>query len=296
MEYRWPFLVLLAVCVAPSVHAIEGWAVIVEMNEFPEPYGDIPVNYLNSGRLTELLLSQGWKEGQINRSKGAIFSEDIESLLGWLEEKSGKDDILIFYIFTHGGWMSKVLEWNEWFPEAWMDLNASRKLLIVDTCNSGSYIQNLSRVPEGHISISGCSRGEVEWAGLEEEGLPIIGSVWNFYLTSAFLNQSADNNSDGYVSVEEAQRWASEETRAYMADMVFSDPDFLDLYHQEGIYPERMEGYPNPLIFDNYGGELVLALDYYVSQSVDWVVLVILLLMAILGTWPSILSPESFRG
>ena len=42
-----------------------GWAVLLEMNEFPEGWSDLPVEFINSERLQTALLNFGWRSDHI---------------------------------------------------------------------------------------------------------------------------------------------------------------------------------------------------------------------------------------
>lgn len=247
---------------------VEGWAAVIDMNEFPDPYTDIPVDYLNSERMMNLLLDGGWDRDHIYLCREETTVEKLKEILDWLEINSDGDDLVLLYIFTHGGWMSKVLNWSEWVPGRWIDIASTRKLLIVDTCNSGRFIAPFRNLTSSHLFLSGCSEGEVEWAGLEEEGLPIIGSVWAYYLTKAFTDLGADLNQDGWISVEEAYNSSVEATQSYMRKEVFQVPEFLEMYHEIGVYPEQCGNYPNPVMMDSYEGEMILNLSFYISEPI----------------------------
>jgi hypothetical protein len=115
--------------------------------------------------------------------------------------------------------------------------------------------------------MSACSGTEYAWAGLEEEGLPILGSVWGHFLTNALTNSSADYNNDGWISAEEAFEHALPLTQGYMDNYVFGVQEFLEMYHAFGVFPAKIGGYPNPTIIDGLQGDLILDLSYYVREN-----------------------------
>ena len=41
--------------------SVGGWAVFLEMNEFPEGWSDLPVEFINSERMQTTLFSLGWQ-------------------------------------------------------------------------------------------------------------------------------------------------------------------------------------------------------------------------------------------
>lgn len=242
---------------------VRGWAAVLEMNYFPEPFTDIPIGYINSERIVSLLIGMGWQRDHIYLFHGNITPSKLKDALNWLGNRSDAEDIALLYIFTHGSWMSRVLHWNDWFAQRWRGIPSERKLVIVDTCNSGGFISNLGNET---TALSGCGPGEVEWAGLEEEGLPVIGSVWTYFLVQAFLNRSSDADQDGWISVEEAFNSSVVSTQRYMKQWVFSVPKFLKMYHDIGIYPERIGPYPNPVILGPDPSKMILDLSFYASE------------------------------
>ena len=182
----------------------------------------------------------------------------VQEAVEWLTNSTDSDDIALLYIFTHGMWMRNVLHWNDWFPLEWEKLNTLKKILIVDTCLAEEFIDPIRNDPSPHISLACCSADEASWAGLEEEGLPIIGSVWNYYFTKALCNASADWDFNGFVSVEEAFNFSTPLVQRYMNETVFAVPEFLESYHDIGIYPENYDAYPHPVMDNGYPDQLVI--------------------------------------
>jgi hypothetical protein len=265
-----PALLILWVLAGPSpslaAGEVEGWAVVIEMNDFPEPYSDIPVDHLNSERVRDVLLSLGWDEDRIRVWTQEIRTEDLSALIDWLITSSDADDLVLLYVFTHGNWMSEILHWNEWVPQRWANIPSQRRVMIVDTCKAGSFTDSLGG-DDGQLLMSACSGTEYAWAGIEEEGLPVLGSVWGHFLTNALTNSSADYNHDGWISAEEAFKHALPLTQGYMDNYVFGVQEFLEMYHAFGVFPAKIGGYPNPTIIDGLQGDLILDLSYYVREN-----------------------------
>ena len=237
---------------------VDRWAVLLEMNEFPEGWSDLPVEFINSQRMQTALFSLGWESGSIYIVNNNLSIQVVQEAVEWLINNTDSDDIALLYIFTHGMWMRNVLQWNDWFPHEWEKLNTSTKILIVDTCFAEEFIDPIRDDLLPHISLASCSADEVSWAGLEEEGLPIIGSVWSYYFTNALCNSSADLDSNGFVSTEEAFNFSKPLVQRYMNETVFAVPEFLESYHDIGIYPEDYDVYPHPVIDDRHPDQLVI--------------------------------------
>jgi len=250
---------------------IDGWAVLLEMNEFPEGWSDMPVEFINSERMQTALFSLGWQSDHVHVIHDNLTISVVQEAVGWLVNNTDYGEIALLYIFTHGTWMRNVLLWNDWFPAEWERLNTSKKVLMVDTCRAEACIEPIRNDSSPHISLAHCSAHEVGWAGLEEEGLPIIGSVWNYYFCNALLNSSADLNDDGYVSIEEAFNFSTPLVQRYMNETVFAVPEFLEMYHDIGIYPENYDAYPHPVMDDQYPEQLNLDLRPHWTTSFDFI-------------------------
>jgi hypothetical protein len=236
----------------------DGWAVLLEMNYFPEGWSDLPVDFINSKRLQTALVSLGWQEDHIYVVNGDLTTTVVLEAVEWLKNNSDADDVSVLYIFTHGVWMRNVLSWNAWFPNAWEQLNSSKKVLLIDTCFAEEFLEPIRSYSLPHISLGCCSADEVSWAGVEEEGLPIIGSVWNYYFADALRNSSADLDENGLVSIEEAFNFSTPLVQRYMNETVFAVPEFLESYHAIGIYPEEYDAYPHPVMDDCYSDQMVI--------------------------------------
>jgi hypothetical protein len=104
---------------------------------------------------------------------------------------------------------------------------------------------------------------EYGWVGIPEEGDPIVGSPFLYYLVPAFGDDAADANGDDVVSVEEAFAAAVPPTQAYYRDVVFG-------HHPENVAAfETLQGqldpndFPHPDLIDEYSEELILDLSRY---------------------------------
>ncbi len=150
------------------------WAVLLEMNDFPAGWSDLPVGYINTQRMQAALLDIGWQNDHINIVNGNLALSLVQEAIDWLKSNADQDDTVLLYIFTHGGWMRNVLIWNSWFPSEWKLLNSSKKILMIDTCYAEEFLKFTRDDSYPHISLGCCSENEVSWAGVEEEELPII--------------------------------------------------------------------------------------------------------------------------
>jgi hypothetical protein len=241
--------------------SVDGWAVLLEMNEFPEPWSDMPLDFINSERMQTTLLRLGWKRDHIYEVRDNLTIEVVQDAVEWLVNNTDSDDIALLHILTHGSWMRSMLLWNDWFPDEWERIT-SRKVLMVLSCSAEEFIEPVRNDLSPHISLACCSVNEAGWVGTEEEGLPILGSVWNYYLTNALCNSSADLDNGGFISIEEAFSFSTPLCQKYMNETVLAVPEFLEMYHDIGIYPENYDVFPHPVMDDQYPGQLCLDLQY----------------------------------
>ncbi len=243
---------------------IERWAVLAEKDDYSDIPGEqnLPVDYINVDQLKQLLLENGWDESHILDLR-EFSKDDIEQSLQWLAENADDVDTVLFYITGHDTYLNDFLEWGNLFPHRWAEIPSNSRILIVDTCRAATFTQLIDDDPRPHISIAVVAEDEFAWSGLEEEGLPIIGSVFVHYFVAAFSDLRADADDNGMISVQEAVQMAEIEQRNYMHDVVFKVPELIDIYHQHGAYPDQDPDFPH-VILDDAIGESV-----YLSASQD---------------------------
>ena len=251
---------VVAVSFIPSVSATgifqdtrDGWAAIMEINEYPEGWTDIPTDYNDTHRWVDTLTTLGWQESHILIVNEAFDLAQVVGAIQFLIDNTDENDIALLYLAAHGMWLNNTIAQNDTFVDKWEEVPSQNKLLCIDSCIAGRFTELVANDPTPEIAISAVSANEFGWAGIEEEGLPIIGNVWNYFFTNALLNISADTDSNGDVSVEEAYDFAYPLSRTYYEDYVYP-------YSSE---IEQMNNFvaPHPGMDDNYEGELSLRLE-----------------------------------
>lgn len=262
------FLALVSGCYLsePSNHTVDGWAVLAEKDEYEPPHADLMVEYINIARMRQALEKSGWDPGHIHDLR-EFERETLEAELDWLEDSADENDIVILYVASHGDYLSGEVIWHEFFAEEWAQIPSQRRLLHVQACKAENFIDDLADDPEPHLSVAAVARNELAWAGLEEEGLPIIGGVFTYYFTGALDDPAADEDGNGLVSVQEAAQLADEQQREYMQDVVLAVPEFVEMYHQAFYYPEKDPTYPHVIVDDAIGEPFYLAPDAQPDNS-----------------------------
>lgn len=230
---------------------VEGWAVLMETNDYPEGYDDLPVDFVDIERMQTMLQSHGWSLNHILVKKDGITSETIKEGVAFLKSNADHNDIVVFYIASHGGYLRHDLKWNTTFPPLWEEIKTPKRLLIVDSCFAASFLPESDR---SLISIASVSEKESGWAGVPEEGLPIEGFVFTYYFCESM---------SGQVSVEEGFSTCVPQVQKYMKEVVY--PEFKDVYPAEHYY--NMYD-PHPVMVDQYPGSFFLEVKQNAPLSV----------------------------
>ncbi|TFG33551.1 hypothetical protein EU527_07755 [Candidatus Thorarchaeota archaeon] len=276
------FTMVVALLLIPSVSAFgtsqdtrDGWAAIMEINYYPEGWTDIPTNYNDTHRWVDTLTSLGWQESHILIVNEAFDLAQVVEAIQFLIDNTDENDIALLFIAAHGMWLNNTIAQNDTFVHKWEEIPSQNKLLCISSCLAGRFTELVADDPNPQIAISAVDADEYSWAGLVEEGLPIIGCVWNYFFTNALLNITADTDFNNDVSVEEAFDFAYPLTRAYYEDYVYP-------YSYECKLLNNFVA-PHPGMDDNYEGELSLRLEGTTSLT-EPVVIFDLGLVAILAS------------
>lgn len=224
----------------------EGWAVLLEMNDYPNQITDLSTGFSDTAKWNATLHTLGWQTHHIQFYQGFLDQNVGEAALQFLALNADENDIVLFFIFSHGSWIRDHMQWHLWFPTQWDGLLSQEKLLVVSACNSEEIIEPLNNDPASHIHIAAAQKdGGFAWAGLPEEGLPIVGEVFNHFFTNALVNASADQDSNGEICVEEAFAFASPLSQTYITTVVFpAFPDYADTCNNTAPQPVIDDGYP----------------------------------------------------
>jgi 7,8-dihydropterin-6-yl-methyl-4-(beta-D-ribofuranosyl)aminobenzene 5'-phosphate synthase len=223
---------------------------------------DLLVDHISITRLRDALTNAGWMPAHIREIKEFDQASLLEGL-DWLEEVADQDDVVFVYVASHGRYLRDVMVWDEFFPEQWAQIPSHRRLLVIDSCQAGNYIDVVKDDPEPYLAIGAVAGDEYGWCGLEEEGLPIIGGVFTYYFAAALSDPEADSDENGYISAQEAAQLAEAQQRTYMHEVVFAVPQFVQDYHDIGVYPDEDPDFPDVVLSEEAGEPLYLNLEAY---------------------------------
>ena len=188
------------------------------------------------------LIHHGWNADHIKTIVIENFRNDVEAGLEWLDSMEDMDDTIMIMYTGHTK------------PFSFFDPSncASQKIVMIfQSCYSGKAIDALKG--EGRVILTSSDREHPSYAlGRCRNSLFVYflvdetgchSSAWGFPTPNigkdgAFAREDCDLNKDGWVSAEEAFKWAS-----YWTD-----------YHREhfGYEPQY------PQLYDGYDGELLV--------------------------------------
>lgn len=254
-------LVLAAACAAPPKPAdgrCDGRALLVERNAYAAyDLPDLDVEHVNVARMERVLRSAGWPAERIRvlrEPSPAEFRREVRAL----RDRLDGDDLVLLYFFGHGEWLDGPVGWDDFFPDAWADLPAARRVLVLDVCRAGALLGPLADDPRPQLLIGAVEADEAAWAGERDEGLPILGAVFTRYFTAAFTDPTADADGDGRVSCQEAAHYADPRQREYIQSRVLTEPRFVEAFHAAGVHPERDPAFPRVVVSDSLGNPVLL--------------------------------------
>ncbi len=242
---------------------VDGWAVLAQKDDYSDvEMTDLPVDHIGITTMRRVLEDAGWEPNHI-RDLREFDRESLQHDLDWLAENADEDDVVFLYVAAHGRYLRDVLDWDQFFAGEWEQIPSHRRLLVIDSCQAANYTGVISGDASPYLSIAAVAGDEYGWSGLEEEGLPIIGGVFTHYFGEAFGDPNADTDENGLISVQEAALMAEGQQRSYMHDVVFGVPEFVEMYHRGGSFPDQDPTFPDVVIDDAIGEPLYLILDAY---------------------------------
>lgn len=225
-------------------------AVVVGLSEFKYDLSEYVPGEMDAKEIAEEL-SFMWGDDNV---KLLINSEATKkgiksAIYDWLDPKEGKGDTVLFFFSGHGireyispydasgnfeSWLSSR-EISKWLNI----LGAERVVVVLNTCYSGSFIDNLSR--DGRVIIT-CAEADQECWGVNSEDLRI--GLFPTAIQEAFLLERfimVDSNHDNQVSIEEIFRYAKTGVEGFIKK-----------------YPKFFTSPQHPQIDDRYTGEVII--------------------------------------
>lgn len=233
------------------------WAVLITAGE---PKRDEK----NARDLYNILINHGWNKNNIYYLKeNEATKEAILTVPDWLNDHEiNKEDLIIFYFSMHGGRKEDVppldepdnmdeflipyeqekLNLNEILDEElasmFEEIETENLVIIFETCYSGGMI-------DGTNDLKKTGRVIMTSAKEDESSYPIfLTKSWLFpYYLIKGLKGLADKNCDGYISAEEAFKYAK--IRTIIRSTVYGY--ILFIFHKKLLnqHPQIYDGWPS---------------------------------------------------
>jgi len=239
---------------------VKNWAVIVGISNYLY-LNDLYYCDDDAADIYNRLTGSGWQPANISLlTNSQATKANIQSSLDWMRNSAGSQDLCLFYFSGHGDqgdsdlapvdetdsldeyicpYNSLLYSWDNDIRDdeldAWMSQITARKVVVIDSCNSGGFIKSkfgnatgkfsaaatyVEVAPElvdgfardvnktGFITLTACDDDETsrEYPALQN-------GVFTYYFDQG-LSGSADLNSNG-VSAEEAFAYTSPMVQSY---------------------------------------------------------------------------------
>jgi len=243
------------------------WAVIVGVSNYNDPGIDVlPYAINDANNIYTQLLDSGWAPDHIKLlTDSQATKANIEDAIDWMGEHASINDVCLFFFSGYGTYSIDDLPPDEeadghdeficpadtqlGFAESairddelatWMDPILAQKVIILDACRSGGFINDFQR--PGYVILTACEedKGAASWDELQH-------SVFTYYILEG-LNGPADSNKDGKISAEELFSYASPRVVEYMVEQ---------------------EQYQQPLLYDGIDGEVIIVLRGKIAADLD---------------------------
>lgn len=242
------------------------------------PNSNEPGSYFcNAIEFRNSLLEIGWSEGDFYY----LFGEDeitipnLQEKMDFLEEKVDENDVVVIFFATHGhGCLRDILNFNDWFHQEFLEIKTDYKVLLIDACHAGEFIEPLIAYLAEESFYAMASVSSVEFAiGFGEEDAkdwqysePLFyGIISAHFWSLTLLNQLADLNEDSYISLQEMYNYSLPTIKKIYSEVFEYEPELREFILNNTGY---IDDYPNPLVVENLPEDFSLYLQYF-DKNID---------------------------
>jgi len=251
------------------------YAVVIGVEKFIE-IDDLPEDKLDDGAIdiyNLLIKSKNWEKENIKLLLNENATKDSirDSIVNWLDERETENDVVVYYFSGHSLKMplSKRYKGHAYSCpyditdfqysedkitdielDSWLDeLDSKHVTLILDTCYSGKMT---SLCQKNRVILT--AGGKHFFCGVDESDA-LGNGIFTFFLLQGF-NGIADINNDGWVSAEEAYRYARLPT---IISSIWEEFPFIQEWNNKTI----LWFFQIPRMYDRYPGSIQLVQYQY---------------------------------
>lgn len=214
----------------------------------------------NAIELKNSLLNIGWTDGYFFYLFGneEITKTNLVAKINHLQKVVDKNDVMLVYFGSHGhGCLRDVLDINNWFRAEFLKIKTPYKVLLIDSCHAGEFIQPfeddlssnkfyvMGSVAPNEFAIGFTPDDQVEWIYSEPEFLGIISShFWSLSL----INDHADTNNDSIISMSELYIHSLPTIKKIYNEIFENDTSLASFILDQVGY---LDDYPRPVVLSN---------------------------------------------
>jgi len=235
---------------------VEYWAVIIGIADylyfdsaplFPKPVKGYDLVYSDDDAIKLAdQLSSIWGADHIKllTDSQATKSSIQDAITVWLDSREEANDVVLFYFSGHGQqdsnskyaiWPYNTLansdknEIQDGMLDSWLRcLESSQQVIIIDSCNSGGFIEELYNY--GRVVLTSSNKDE------DSHEKPTLGhSIFTYFFLDAFNNlDNVDDNNDNSISIQEVFNWAELKTVSFTKTRLQSqNPKISDCNYEQ---------------------------------------------------------------
>lgn len=226
----------------------------------------------NANELKNSLIDVGWSSDSFSYLYGddAITITNLKEEMDILEETVDSNDVVIIFFATHGYLcLRDILDFNSWFHKEFLEIPTDYKILLIDSCHAGEFIEPLLPYSTNNSFYAMGSVAAIEYGiGFtpddSDEGWPysereFYGIISSHFWATTLTNSSADTNADDIISMTEMYDYSLPIIKKIYAEVFIEDPDLAEFIETETGYTDN---YPNPVVIENLASGFSLYMDY----------------------------------
>lgn len=217
---------------------VEYWAVIAGVSDYRVV--SFHIDYTDSGAIDLAeQLSSIWGESHVQSFINTEASKDNinDAICQWLDSNEDENDVVLFYFAGHG-FFENLVPYDGtshdvstmiscWELNKWLDnLESNNVAVILEACESGSFISDLSK--SGRVILTSSTQSQSSW---------VVDFIDHCVFTHFILEaldeyEEADSNGDHEISVEEMFTYTNPKTTDYMEDLEETQTPVMDDQHE----------------------------------------------------------------
>ena len=226
----------------------------------------------NANEFKNSLIDIGWSSDSFSYLYGddSITIANLKEEMDKLEDTVDKNDVVIVFFATHGYLcLRDILDFNYWFHKEFLEIPTDYKILLIDSCHAGEFIEPLLQysTENSFYAMGSVAANEFGIAFVPEdsdEGWPysereFYGIISSHFWANTLTNSSADANADDIISMTEMYDYSLPIIKKIYAEVFIEDPDLAEFIETETGYTDD---YPNPVVIENLASNFSLYKDY----------------------------------